>query len=299
MAASVMLVACGSPTVAQITSTSSPDENPMQEVTTALAAAATATAPAAAAVFQPATPTFVPTAISSPTQAATQTPVATSTPTSTPTATPIGPCEQRLPSDPLLAIITLQYGISREFVPEDLVPLSDLLPPSVTLGYPTEIREIVSGPLVAMIGEMRAAGLEPMIISGYRSYSAQAIAWTKWVTTEPDRASILSAPPGYSEHQLGTTLDFGSPELPEIVGDEQIQFHTYFYMTSESKWLEENAHKYGFTLSYPRQAFELTGFYYEPWHYRYVGVELATQLKESGSFLTQYQLERQPIPCIP
>jgi D-alanyl-D-alanine carboxypeptidase len=198
-----------------------------------------------------------------------------------------------------LTFITLEYGISRDYEPDDLVLLSDWLPADVTLGYATEIRRPVVAPLVEMITAMQSAGLAPVVISGYRSYSTQSIAWSKWLATEPDRASILSAPPGFSEHQLGTTVDFGSPELPEIVGDDEIQFHTHFYMTRESIWLEENAHEFGFTLSYPRRAFELTGFYYEPWHYRYVGVELATALKDTGSFLTEFQFENQPIPCIP
>jgi len=196
-------------------------------------------------------------------------------------------------------LVTLEYGLSRDFVPDDLVPLADYLSTTTTLGYPTEVRQILVEPLVQMIRDMQAAGLEPTIISGYRSYAAQSIAWNKWLRQEPDRAAILSAPPGHSEHQLGTTLDFGSPELPEIVGQEDIEFHTYFYMTSESMWLVENAHRYGFTLSYPREAFELTGMFYEPWHYRYVGVDLASQLKETGTFLTQYLFESQAIPCIP
>ncbi|HSH03636.1 MAG TPA: M15 family metallopeptidase, partial [Anaerolineae bacterium] len=152
--------------------------------------------------------------------------------------------------------------------------------------------------LTALINDMQAAGLSPQIISGYRSYEQQAIAWAKWNEQYPDRAQLLSARPGHSEHQLGTTIDFGSPHLGEIVGDEDIQFHTYFYMTPEGIWLEENAHHYGFTLSYPRDAFSITTFYYEPWHFRYVGQELATQLKEAGITLTQYQLETYPIPCI-
>jgi D-alanyl-D-alanine carboxypeptidase len=247
----------------------------------------------------PAAPTMIPTTTPSPTPEATATATATFTPTPSPTATPIGPCDQRMPDDDLLAIVTLEYGLSRDFAPKDLVPLSDYLSPITTLGYPTEVRQILVEPLVQMIQDMQAAGLEPLIISGYRSYASQAIAWNKWLSKEPERASILSAPPGYSEHQLGTTLDFGSPELPDIVGQEEIQFHTYFYMTRVSMWLSENAHRYGFSLSYPREAFELTGFYYEPWHYRYVGVELATQLKETGKFLAQFQLEAQSIPCIP
>ncbi len=240
----------------------------------------------------PATPSPIPTAT------ATAAPSPSPTPTVTPTATPIGPCSQRIPNG-LHTLVTLDYGISREYAPPDLVPLSDYFSTDVTLGYPTEVRQIIVEPLTAMIEAMQAAGLRPLIISGYRSYSTQAIAWDKWNREYPERAAIISSPPGHSEHQLGTTLDFGSPELPEIVGDEDIEFHTYFYKTSEGEWLLQNAHKYGFTLSYPRDAFEATGFYYEPWHYRYVGVELATQLYESGTFLAQYLLETQPLPCVP
>lgn len=241
----------------------------------------------------PATPTTVPTST------ATATPRPTDTPTPTLTPTPIGPCAQRLPADDLLTIVTLEYGLSRDYAPADPVPLADYLPPDVTLGYPTEVRRIIVEPLARLIDDMKADGLQPTIISGYRSYAAQAIAWNKWLQKEPERAAIISAPPGYSEHQLGTTIDFGSPELPELVNQEGIEFHTYFYMTGEGMWLAENAHKYGFTLSYPREAFELTGFYYEPWHYRYVGVELATQLHDSDMFLTEYQFMTQPEPCLP
>lgn len=150
-----------------------------------------------------------------------------------------------------------------------------------------------------MVEDMIDAGLRPQIISGYRSYSAQAIAWSKWLEKVPESAAIVSAPPGHSEHQLGTTIDFGSPELAEIVGDEDIEFHTYFYKTSEGLWLDEHAHEYGFTLSYSREAFELTGLYYEPWHYRYVGPELANELKQQGLTLAKYLIDSNSPPCIP
>ncbi len=226
-------------------------------------------------------------------------PKPSSTPTISPTPTPIGPCDSRLPTDELLTVVTRDYGLSRNYAPSDLVPIANYFPISVTLGYPTEIRQITIDPLREMIADMLSAGLQPQIISGYRSYSAQAIAWRKWLENEPERASIVSAPPGYSEHQLGTTIDFGSPELAEIVDDQKVEFHTYFYKTKESQWLTDHAHEYGFTLSYPREAFELTGFFYEPWHYRYVGQELAMELKERNITLTQYLLETQPAPCIP
>ena len=226
-------------------------------------------------------------------------PTATSSPTPTATATPIGPCTDRLPDDDLLTLVSQTYGLSRNFAPTDLILLTDYLPVDVTLGYPTELRQVALAPLQKMIADMQAAGLQPRILSGYRSYAAQAISWEKWSREEPERAAILSARPGHSEHQLGTTIDFGSPELAAITGIEDIEFHTYFYQTSEGIWLAENAHRYGFTLSYPRDALELTGFFYEPWHYRYVGVEMATFLYESEMYLTQFQLNTQPEPCIP
>lgn len=204
-----------------------------------------------------------------------------------------------MPGDDLLVVITLTYGLSKEYEPDDLVPLANELPMQVTLGYPTEIRQVAFDPLVAMIEEMQAEGLHPRILSAYRSYAAQAIAWDKWNALYPEHASIISAPPGNSEHQLGTVVDFGSPELEGIVGEEEIEFHTYFYKTSEGAWLAENAHRFGFTLSYPAEAFEVSGFYYEPWHYRYVGPEMASTLHEMDISLTEFQLANQAEPCIP
>jgi zinc D-Ala-D-Ala carboxypeptidase len=241
----------------------------------------------------PAPPTVVPTSTPTPS------PSATHTPTLTPTPTPIGVCEQRLIGDDLLAIVTQTYGLSRDYAPADLVPLTDYFPVEVTLGYPTEVRQVIIEPLVAMVTDMQAAGLRPFIISGYRSYAAQAIAFNKWQEQYPGHVGIISAQPGHSEHQLGAVIDFGSPELPAIVGDEEIEFHTYFYKTSEGQWLADNAHRYGFTLSYTREAFEQTGFYYEPWHYRYVGIEVATYLHDAGITLTEYQLSAGQPPCIP
>lgn len=208
-------------------------------------------------------------------------------------------CDQRIPDDSLNTIVTLNFGLSRDYAPADLVDLNDYLPQRVTKGYPTQLRQVAVEPLAQMIADMETAGLHPLVLSGYRSYSTQALAWAKWNESNPDSASIVSAPPGHSEHQLGVTIDFGSPELADIVGEENIEFHTYFYMTSEGQWLLEHAHEYGFTLSYPREAFEATGFYYEPWHYRYVGVEMAAQVREAGISFTEYLLAQNPQPCVP
>ncbi|MFN2138058.1 MAG: D-alanyl-D-alanine carboxypeptidase family protein [Candidatus Promineifilaceae bacterium] len=212
---------------------------------------------------------------------------------------PLLPCDERVPKDALLTVVTQTYGLSKAFAPQDLVDLADYLPYEVTAGYPTQVRRVIIEPLVRMIEAMQADGLHPQILSGYRSYPAQAIAWDKWNRLYPDRAAIISARPGHSEHQLGTVLDFGSPELAGLVGQPDILFHTYFVQTSEGQWLAEHANEYGFTLSYTLEAFETTGFYYEPWHYRYVGEAMAALLRDEGQTLTEYQLATSPEPCLP
>lgn len=219
--------------------------------------------------------------------------------TAVPTATKAAVCQERNFDGNLLTIVTRDFGLAKDYIPDDLVEIGGHLPVTVTLGYDTWVREPVLEPLRQLITAMIEEELAPKVISGYRSYPAQAIAWQKWLEREPERAAIISAPPGFSEHQLGTTIDFGSYDLESLVGQEGIEFHTYFYQTPEGVWLAENAHRYGFTLSYPREAQDLTGFYYEPWHYRFVGIELATFLYDSKSFLTEFLLASSPQPCLP
>lgn len=244
----------------------------------------------------PATPTPHPTHSATPTASATAT--ATSAPSPSPTATLMA-CSERMPrTDELLTLVTRDFGLSRNYQPEDLTPLSDYFPNGVTLGYPTGVRAAIVEPLQEIIQAMQDEGLAPQIVSGYRSYSAQALALQKWLASYPDWAHNLSAPPGHSEHQLGTTVDFGSPELKPMLGEDYVQFHPAFAQTSEGKWLAEHAPEFGFTMSYPEDAFERTSFYYEPWHFRYVGRELALMLAARNLTLTEYLLQEQPIPCL-
>lgn len=253
--------------------------------------------PAQASLTPTATPS--PSQTASPTTTPSPTPTATASPTVTLTPTPVGPCNQRQPADnDLLVFVNRTYGLSPDYRPDDLVPLADYLSVTVTKGYPTQVRQIIIEPLLALIADMEAAGLRPQIISGFRDYYAQALARDKWLEQYPDWASNLSAPPGHSEHQLGTTIDFGSPELPAVTGIENIEFHTYFYMTSEGQWLAEHARDYGFTMSYPANQFEVTTFYYEPWHFRYVGLELANYLYQENITLSEYLVQLQPEPCL-
>jgi D-alanyl-D-alanine carboxypeptidase len=213
----------------------------------------------------------------------------------------LGLCSERKPADDdLLTVVTSKYGLSSKYIPPDLVPLDKYLPYNVVYADAIIVRSIVTKPVAQMIKAMKANGLHPIIRSAYRSYAAQTMARQKWEQQQADRANIISALPGHSEHQLGVALDFGSPELAEIVGDPSVEFHTDFDRTSEGIWLAGHAHEYGFSMSYPLFAYQTTGFAYEPWHYRYVGVELATYLWDTNQFLTKFLLKARSVaPCIP
>jgi zinc D-Ala-D-Ala carboxypeptidase len=150
--------------------------------------------------------------------------------------------------------------------------------------------------LERMIAAAAAADLDIYIVSAYRSYDDQAKVFAGWVDSEQDqgysfleaveRASSYSARPGHSEHQLGTAVDLMCASCKPFENSTDNQ-EIYDFIT-------ENAHKYGYVVSYPPETEELTGYIAEPWHIRYVGVEIATELYErnylsgSGDYIWRY-----------
>ena len=129
------------------------------------------------------------------------------------------------------------------------------------------------------------AGIKADIYSEYRSYSQQSMALDRERTVKPSTVSYFIAAPGYSEHQLGTAFDLVWPGLKV----------EYTYPRNEQLyiWLEENAHRFGFVLSYPYKEIEewpysnrwmpqVTEFIHEPWHIRYVGISLAEEIFTAG-----------------
>ena len=110
-------------------------------------------------------------------------------------------------------------------------------------------------------------------VSGYRSYSYRKSIYTPY--------SGYSAPAGASEHQLGLAMDI---TLAKYNGTLSVDFGN----TKEGKWVKENAHKYGFIIRYLQGKEDITGYNYEPWHLRYLGVDLATELYEKNITLEEY-----------
>jgi zinc D-Ala-D-Ala carboxypeptidase len=259
--------------------------------------------PSTPTVTLAALPTFTPTATAIPTPTPTPTPTLTPSPTLFPlpiSDMPTVACNKRHPAaDDLLLIVTASYGLDPDYVPPDLISLGDYVSWKVA---PSDylLRLEAATALGQMVKAMQADGLAPTVLSAYRGYYDQVVTYQKWLEQNPAYVNQISAQPGHSEHQLGTVIDFGSPELPGLVGDPTVQFHPLFAQTSEGEWLTAHAHEYGFTLTNPPGAQPFTGLTYEPWHYRYVGVGLATYLNESGYFLTEYLfMFLKTLPCIP
>lgn len=137
--------------------------------------------------------------------------------------------------------------------------------------------------LEKMLNAAQDDDVDLFVRSAYRSFEEQrALKSAYTVTYGAGTANAFSADQGYSEHQLGTTMD--------IVGSRAGALTEVFDKTPGYQWMLDNAHKYGFVLSYPKS----NAYYiYEPWHWRFVGVELATDLHKKGKYF--YDLEQRQI----
>lgn len=133
-----------------------------------------------------------------------------------------------------------------------------------------------------MVEDAKADGIDLWVGSAYRSFEYQSQLKGAYTVTYGSGANAFSADQGFSEHQLGTTVDFTTTGLGGGLNG--------FGSTPAYTWLTENAHKYGFTLSYPPNN---TFYVYEPWHWRFVGTELAEDLKDDGKYF--YDLSQREI----
>ena len=133
---------------------------------------------------------------------------------------------------------------------------------------------------LAALRELQAAGQSEgfslALVSGYRSYQTQKSIYNNYIARwGQEYTDTVSARPGHSEHQTGLAFDVG--ELKNSYGE-----------TKEGIWLKENCHKYGFIIRYLKGKESITGYSYEPWHIRYVGVDIATEIMENNLTLEEY-----------
>ncbi len=163
--------------------------------------------------------------------------------------------------------------------PIDYAP-SDLVVPNVPLRVPgnqtMQMRRIAADALQAMFLAAKADTINLMLASGYRSYSYQTTLYNFYVKTQGQAvADTQSARPGYSEHQTGLAADV------EPVS-RTCEVALCFALTPEGKWLASNSYRYGFIIRYPQNGQAITGYEYEPWHIRYIGVAAATAMHNQG-----------------
>lgn len=122
-------------------------------------------------------------------------------------------------------------------------------------------------------------GITLLVSSTYRSYDYQAKLFQRWVDIDGlEEAERESARPGTSQHQLGLAIDFGS-------------ITNSFINTAQGQWLYKNAAKYGWSLSFPQEYEDITGYRYECWHYRYIGIPACELQKKYFNNVQQYMLE--------
>ncbi len=183
--------------------------------------------------------------------------------------------------DYLLALVSKDTVLKSDYVPSDLQPVPSYMKPS----YSMQLRAVALQNLEQLWSAAAYDGVELHIRSAYRSYTTQAGLFADYASRHgEEEANRFSARPGQSEHQLGTTVDFGGTS---------VDFSAAFAETPQGKWLADNAWYFGFAMSYPAGKEQITGYIFEPWHFRFIGIEEAAEWKASGKPLIKY-LETKP-----
>jgi zinc D-Ala-D-Ala carboxypeptidase len=171
-----------------------------------------------------------------------------------------------------ISLLDTIYHLPSSYAPGDLV---DSASAGVNGGY--LLRRLLAEDLHHMAADARVAGAPIALVSGYRSHAQQQATFDYWVGVGGyEQALRTSARAGHSEHQLGTAVDVTSE------GGAAPWEYADWATTPAGSWMAANAWRYGFVMSYPRGAFDLTCYDYEPWHYRYVGRALAAEIHASG-----------------
>lgn len=174
----------------------------------------------------------------------------------------------------ILMLVNKFNQLKENYTPKNIVPISNYY------SYANNsITEEVYNAYKKMWYAAKDEDLTLIVTSSYRDYKTQEVLWESYADSKGEKwADSVSARAGFSEHQTGLTLDIVTYNT--IMND--------FENTDEFKWLQKNAHKYGFILRYPKGKEDITGYDYESWHYRYVGVDVATAVHDKKITYDEY-----------
>lgn len=173
-------------------------------------------------------------------------------------------------------LLDTNLRVKRSYAPWDLVSVS-----RANLKGSGKVRKLMIDDLRAMATAARRAGKPLAVRSAYRSYATQVATFNSWVRRSGYQQALkFSARPGHSEHQLGTTVDFTvAPGQP---------LSSTFGNSPQGKWMARHGWKFGFINPYPKGKRKVSCYGYEPWHWRYVGRDLAQAVHESGQVPRRY-----------
>jgi serine/threonine protein kinase len=181
----------------------------------------------------------------------------------------------------LIALVTKETTLKSSYAPTDLLRIPDYMNPARELW----LREEAFGQLEKLWQAAADDGVTLTIISAYRSYDYQQTLFQNYANRYgEEETNRFSERAGQSEHQLGTTVDFGG---------SLVDLEAAYAITFEGLWLAAYAYKYGFVMSYPEGKEQITGYIFKPWHYRYIGIEAAAEWHESGLILKEF-LQQKP-----
>jgi D-alanyl-D-alanine carboxypeptidase len=206
------------------------------------------------------------------------------------------PTERRPPEVPaaascdhLLVLVDRDYGLPPDYAPNNLSSLTAWGVPTLN-GEEMLLRRGAARQLSRLVRDAALDGEELIAASAYRSYAEQRGSYDSWTDYYGEGAGGVSAPPGHSQHQLGTAVD-----LTNSAAGYQLDWG--FGDTTASGWLLENAWRYGYVIGYPSlEETEDTGYTWEPWHYRFIGLANARRWKESGLTLQQFLEQEGVLP---
>ena len=179
-------------------------------------------------------------------------------------------------------LVNKENLLSSDYYPEDMIDIHEPMGSKIDPTYINRLNKTAYINFKIMQQEALKQGFEIFVDSSYRSYEYQERVFNATALEKGlDHALKYVAPPGGSEHQTGLAFDVIFRRNNEMI-EQQLE------EDPEIQWLHENAYKFGYILRYPKGKEDITGFNYEPWHFRFVGLELAKKIHEEGITLEEY-----------
>ncbi|SFL75354.1 D-alanyl-D-alanine carboxypeptidase [Paenibacillus sp. 1_12] len=181
----------------------------------------------------------------------------------------------------ITVLVNKQQALPDSYEPKDLVY------PNVPFTFKEQIdkrkmRKEAAAALENLFEGAKKSGINLAGVSAYRSYATQKTLYNNYVKQDgEEKAKTYSAVPGHSEHETGLAIDVSG-------SDGKCAAQNCFAVTKEAKWLDSHAAEYGFIIRYPDGKEAITGYQYEPWHLRYVGIQLSKELTQKNLTLEEY-----------